>query len=146
MFNDDFLKLMNDLFSNPLFKRSFLEFFLKMQQEGIEAARKFWTPEKEMQPGAREIFEKMIDFYIILGFVPSFKYDQVATENERLKEENKFLKQTLKELQNLIFTTGGKSLQESWHTIIDRQFEMNREITRNFFELFRALKAESAKK
>lgn len=146
MINNDYVKFITDLFSSPLFKRNFLEFFLKMQQEGIEAARKFWKPEMGMPPGAREMFEKMIDFYIILGFVPSFKYDQVVSENEKLREENSFLKQTLKELQTLIFTTGGKSLQESWHEIVDRQFELNKEITKNFFELFRALKAESTKK
>jgi len=142
MFNGDYVKLMAEMFSNPLFKRGFLEFYLKMQQEGIEAARRFWSlsPERKIYPGTPDIFEKIIDFYIILGFVPSFKYEQALSENENLKEENKFLKETLKELQTVIFTAGGKSLQESWHAIIDKQFEMNKEIARNFFELFRALK------
>jgi len=136
---------MTDLFSNPLFKRGFLEFYLKMQQEGIDAAKRFWSlsPEKSIYPRAPEIFEKIIDFYIILGFVPSFKYEQALSENERLAEENRFLKETLKELQTVIFTAGGKSLQESWHAIIDKQFEMNKEIARNFFELFRTLKSEA---
>ena len=145
MFNGDLTKFMTDLFSNPLFKRGFLEFYLKMQQEGIDAAKRFWSlsPEKSIYPRAPEIFEKIIDFYIILGFVPSFKYEQALSENERLAEENRFLKETLKELQTVIFTAGGKSLQESWHAIIDKQFEMNKEIARNFFELFRTLKSEA---
>jgi hypothetical protein len=142
MFNNDFIRLMTDMFSNPLFKRGFLEFYLKVQQEGIEAARRFWSTGREMDPRVPEIFERMLDFYLILGFVPSYKYERALNENEKLREENRFLKETLRELQSVIFSAGGKSIQESWNTIIDKQFELNREITRNFFELFRTLKAE----
>jgi hypothetical protein len=142
MFNEDYLKLMADLFSNPLFKRGFLEYFVKMQQEGIEAARRFWSPVRDLPSASPEIFEKIIDFYLILGFVPSYKFEEVAAERDRLREENRFLKETLKELQSAIFTSGSKGFQESWHAIVDRQFELNREIAKNFFELFRTLKAE----
>jgi hypothetical protein len=42
MYNDECSMKMMELFTNPLFKKGFFDFFLKMQQEGIEAARKFW--------------------------------------------------------------------------------------------------------
>lgn len=144
--NEDYLRFMFDLFSSPLFKKGFLEYFLKMQREGIEAARRFWSPVKDLPPRAPEIFEKIIDFYLILGFVPSYKYEEAVAEAEKLSEENRFLKDTLKELQSVIFTSGGKFVQESWSTVIDRQFDLNKEITKNFFDLFRALKSGPSKK
>ncbi|HXX33368.1 MAG TPA: hypothetical protein VEM15_02740 [Thermodesulfobacteriota bacterium] len=145
MFNDECGMKMLDLFTNPLFKKGFFDFFLKMQQEGIEEARKFWSAyaDKNLFPGATEMYERMVDFYIILGFVPRAKYDEVLKENNNLKEENRFLRDTIRELQLSLFTEGGERVQQIWHGIIDKQLEMNKEIAKNFFELFRQLKVGS---
>jgi regulator of replication initiation timing len=139
------IKNMMDLFANPLFKKGFFDFFLKMQQEGIESAKKFWnaTYDKNLFPNASDMFEKMVDFYIILGFVPRVKYDEILKENEKLRDENKFLRDTIKELQLTIFKEGGEKMQEAWGTIIDKQLEMNKEIAKNFFELFKQLHGNS---
>ncbi len=144
-FNQDIIKNMMDLFANPLFKKGFFDFFLKMQQEGIESARKFWGGyyDKNLFPNAPDIFEKMVDFYIILGFVPRMKYDELLKENEKLKEENRFLRDTIRELQLNIFKEGGEKMEEAWGTIIDKQLEMHKEIAKNFFELFKQLKGNS---
>jgi len=144
-FNQDMIKNMMDLFANPLFKKGFFDFFLKMQQEGIESAKKFWnaTYDKNLFPNASDMFEKMVDFYIILGFVPRVKYDEILKENEKLRDENKFLRDTIKELQLTIFKEGGEKMQEAWGTIIDKQLEMNKEIAKNFFELFKQLYGNS---
>ncbi|MGD0887411.1 MAG: hypothetical protein ABSA46_21420 [Thermodesulfovibrionales bacterium] len=144
-FNQDMIKNMMDLFANPLFKKGFFDFFLKMQQEGIESAKKFWnaTYDKNLFPNASDMFEKMVDFYIILGFVPRVKYDEILKENEKLRDENKFLRDTIKELQLTIFKEGGEKMQEAWGTIIDKQLEMNKEIAKNFFELFKQLHGNS---
>jgi hypothetical protein len=134
------------LFTNPLFKMGFFDFFLKMQQEGIETARKFWATYSEKNnffPDAIEMYERMIDFYIILGFVPRVKYDELLSENKSLKEENKFLRDTIRELQCNLFTEGGEKVQQIWHSSIDKQFEGHKEIAKNFFELFRQLKVGS---
>lgn len=133
-------KDMMSLFTNPLFKKNFFDFFLKVQQEGVEAAKKFWnlSPEKDtFIPNVLEVYEKMIDFYITLGFVPRTKYDQVLRENENLREENKFLKDTIHEVQSSIFTEGGEQLQEIWREIVDKQLDMNKEIAKNFYQLFK---------
>ena len=146
MFNDDCTTRMMGLFANPLFKIGFFDFFLKMQQEGIEAARKFWgtySEKNNLFPDALEMYERMIDFYIILGFVPRVKYDEILGENKSLKQENKFLRDTLRELQFNLFTEGGEKVQQIWHSSIDKQLEMNKEIAKNFFELFRQLKVGS---
>lgn len=146
MFNDECSTKMIGLFTNPLFKIGFFDFFLKMQQEGIEAARKFWSvysKENNLFPDAAEMYERMVDFYIILGFVPKTKYDEALCENKRLKEENKFLRDIIKDLQLNLLTEGGETVKQIWHSSIDKQLEMNKEIAKNFFELFRQLKVGS---
>jgi hypothetical protein len=143
MFNDDCDTRMNDLFTNPLFKIGFFDFFLKMQQEGIDAARKYWMTYAEKNslfPNVLDTYERMADFYIILGFVPRARHDQVLRENKSLKDENKFLRDTIRELQFNLFSEGGEAAQDIWHKSIDKQLEVNKEIAKNFFELFRALK------
>jgi len=144
MFTEDMTKEMMDLFTNPLFKMGFFDFFLKMQQEGIEAARKFWDNSAQKQslvPNAIEMYERMIDFYIILGFVPRIKYDEMAKENKNLKEENKFLREALRELQLNLFKDGGEKAQQIWNDSIDKQLDLHKEIAKNFFEIFRQLNA-----
>lgn len=146
MNTDDCNTKMNDMFTNPLFKMGFFDFFLKMQQEGIDAARKYWIKYAQANsfvPGTMDMYERMADFYIILGLVPKIKYDQVLSENKSLTEENKFLKDTIRELQLNLFAEGGDAAQSIWHKSIDKQLELNKEISKNFFELFRMLKVSS---
>ncbi len=146
MFNDECTTKMMGLFTNPLFKIGFFDFFLKMQQEGIESARKFWgtySEKNNLFPDAIEMYERMVDFYIILGFVPRVKYDEVLSENKSLKEENKFLRDTIRELQFNLFDKGGEKVQQIWQSSIDKQLEAHKEIAKNFFELFRQLKVGS---
>jgi len=131
-----------DLFTNPLFKMGFFDFFLKMQQEGIDAARKFWdayASKNSLVPSAGDMYERMIDFYIILGFVPRVKFDEVMKENANLKEENKFLRDAMRELQLNLFMEGGERGQQIWQSSIDKQLELHKEIAKNCFELFRQL-------
>ena len=136
--NEETLSNLTNLLSNPLFKMNFFEFYTKMQKEGIDAAKTFWN----MNAGnskffnAPEVFEKMVDFYIILGFVPSYKYDKVLRENERLRDENKLLKNAMQDLQLNVFKEGGEKAQQAWTDVIDKQFEMNRDIAKNFFDVF----------
>ncbi len=142
MNNEEMMKAMMDLFTNPLFKKNFFGFFLDVQREGIESAKKLWnlSPEKTTYfPYALEIYEKMIDFYITLGFVPRTKYEKVLKENEDLRQENKFLKDTIYEVQSSIFKEGGEKLQETWHEVIDKQVAMNRELTKDLFQIFKEL-------
>jgi hypothetical protein len=65
-----------------------------VQQEGIKAAKQFWdiSPLRQsLFPNVSDIFEKMIDFYRNLGFVPFTSYEEVVKENKQLEEENQFL-------------------------------------------------------
>jgi hypothetical protein len=146
MLNDECKTQMEDLFTNPLFKTGFFDFFVKMQQEGIEAARKYWEAymaKNSLYPNSADVYERMADFYIIFGFVPKARHDEVLGENKSLKEENKFLRDTLRELQVSLFSEGGKKAQDLWQKSVDKQLEINKEVSKNFFDLFRMLKVGS---
>ena len=61
--NEEILKRMMEFYSDPDYQKGFMDFFVKMQQEGVEAARKFWVQSAakgKMNPQATEIFEQMI--------------------------------------------------------------------------------------
>jgi cell division protein FtsB len=153
MVTEEFLKSLFDLYSNPLFKKGFPDFFLKVQQEGIEAAKQFWdiSPLRQsLFPNTSEIFEKMIDFYLNLGFVPFTTYEelmkenkQLKRENEQLEEENQFLKDTIQDLNQKVFTEGGKAMQELWKTSIEKHSEMSREIAKGFQYIFKQASGKS---
>jgi hypothetical protein len=139
MFNEEIDKSILNLYNNFLFRKSFFDFFQKMQLEGIEAARKFWDshPYKNIFPSnASDIFEKMIDFYIDLSNVPKEQYDELLKEHEKLQFVNTFLRETFTQLVLKIYVESGERLREAWRNAIDRQIEMNKEIAKNFFELF----------
>ena len=143
MLDEYMTKKMMDFFTNTLFKIGFSEFFLKMQEEGIEAARKFWIPyaqKNNLFPNAGDMYERILDFYIVLGFVPTAKYDKVLMENKKLEEENKFLKDTIRVLQLNLFSEGGEKTQQIWESSIDKQLELNQGLAKNFFGIFRQLK------
>ena len=138
--NQEFMKNLLQLYNNPLFTQSFLEFSAKMQQAGIEAARQFWgtTRRPDTLPGfTPELFERMIDFYSSLGFVPKQQYDEVRKENDQLRKENEFLKNTLKELNLKVFTKGSLQVQEMWNETARKHMEMSTEIAKNFLDLFK---------
>lgn len=143
MLKEEAIDYMEELFTKPLFKSWFLEFFSKMQQEGIEAAKRFWNLYHDgdgLVPRAPELFEKLIDFYIILGFVPRQRHERALVENEKLKRENRVLTDILRELSCSVYENGGKHMQEVWEEIMDRQGQMNRDVADMFLAFLRQLK------
>jgi hypothetical protein len=142
MFTDDAINYVEDLFTKPLFKKWFLEFFSKMQKEGIQAAERFWNQYHRGDgqiPKAPKIFEKLIDFYLILGFVPRQRHEMDLRENDRLKEENKRFMDILRELRSSIYDVQ-KNVRESWEEIMDRQIEISSEAGGGIRDFFRQMK------
>ena len=142
MFTDDAVDYVEDLFTKPLFRKWFLEFFSKMQKEGIQAAKTFWNFSHQgdgLVPKAPEIFEKLIDFYLILGFVPRQRHEMDLREIDRLKEENKRFMDTLRELRSSIYNNQ-KNAKEAWEDIMDRQIEINSEADGGIRDFFRQMK------
>ena len=143
--NEDFFKNMLDMLSNPLFRTGFTEFASKAQLEGIESAKKFWGISEygKTFPFSGDMVERLTDWYSILGFVPSTKYNQIMDENTKLKAENQLLRNMIKDLQLNLFTEGGEKAQQVWHDIIDKQIKMNAEVANTFFEAIRQFKTNS---
>lgn len=142
MFADDAINYVEDLFTKPLFRKWFLEFFSKMQKEGIQGAKSFWNFYHQgdgLVPKAPEIFEKLIDFYLILGFVPRQRHEMDLRENDRLKEENKRFMDTLRELRSSIYNDQ-RNVKEAWEELMGRQMEISSEENGSMRDFFRQMK------
>ncbi len=138
MYND-FAKLILNLNSDPDFQKSFLQFFVKMQQGGAGEAKEFWEKKCQTQAfeNTSEMFEQITKLYSTLGFVPQKEYDKVLKENEKLKEENVFLKNTLKELNMKVFSQGSKEMQDALSQTFEKQVNAGKELAESFFDIFK---------
>ncbi len=138
--NEEIIRRIIDLWNDPNYQKGFFDFFLRMQQEGLEAARAFWNQSAEKQklhPQAADMFEQMASFYAGLGFVPKQKYDAAVAENEKLKKENEALKRTMKELNLKVFSEGSAKVQEAWTTVMEKQMALSKEMAKGFIDLFK---------
>ncbi len=138
--NEEIIRKILDLSRDPQYQKGFVDFFIKMQQEGLEAARKFWnqSAEKEkLHPQASEMFEQMASFYSGLGFVPKQKFDAAIKENEALKNENEALRRAMKELNLKVFSEGSAKVQEAWMTVMEKQMALSKEMTKGFLDLLK---------
>jgi regulator of replication initiation timing len=142
---DDLFKPMLELFANPLFRAGFAEFTLKAQQEGIEAAKKFWglSSYSKAFPFSEEMCERLADWYKAMGFVPLVKYQELQEENRHLQAENQALKNMIRDMQLSFFNEGGDKAREAWQDMVDKQIKMNTELANTFFEAFKPFKSGS---
>ena len=125
-----------DLLNNPLFQQGANEYFKLMQQQGTEAAKKFWGSSASTTafPDAQQMLDRMADFTSAMGFVPLGKYEELQKENDKLRSENKLLRDTIASLQQTFAAENGAKAQEAWQSVVDKQLEMSREVTKSFFE------------
>jgi regulator of replication initiation timing len=139
MMTEQQMRMMMEMFSNPMFKQGANEFLKIAQQQGIEAANKFWGISSESQafPGADKMMERMGDFYQNFGFIPKSKYDDLEKENINLKNENQMLRNTLGELQQRYMAENSAKAQQAWQEVVDKQLEMSREVTKSFFDVLK---------
>jgi len=139
MMTEPQMRMMMEMFSNPMFKQGVSEFLKIAQQQGIEAANRFWGISSESQafPGADKMMEHMGNFYQNLGFVPQAKYDELLKENANLKNENQMLRNTLGDLQQKYMAENGAKAQQAWQEIVDKQLDMSREVTKSFFDVLK---------
>ncbi len=142
MYTPEQVRLMLELFSNPMFRQGAGEFFNRMQQEGLEAAQKFWgtSAYASEMPDAQKMMERMAEFYSAMGFVPLVRYESLRKELEAVKTENQLLRDTIHELQQRFMTESGEKAQQAWQSVIDKQLELNREATRSFFDALKQFK------
>jgi hypothetical protein len=142
MYTPDQMRMMMELFANPMFRQGAGEFFSKMQQEGIEAAKKSWGASNyaSVLPDAQQMIERMAEFYGAMGYVPLAKYEMVVKENESLKSENKLLRDSIHELKQSFVAEGSAKAQQAWQGVIDKQLELNREATKSFIDILKQYK------
>ncbi|MBF0487518.1 MAG: hypothetical protein HQK98_05095 [Nitrospirae bacterium] len=141
--NENFLKDLAALYSNPLVKDMFTDYFTRMQQEGAQAAAKFFNmapAKKDVFGVGPDVFEKMAEFYSGFGFVSQKKHQEVLEENESLKKENAFLKEVVQKMNLKMFEEGSRGIQDAWQEGLAKQLEMSKEMAKTFFELFKDIK------
>jgi hypothetical protein len=147
MMTEQQMRMMIEMFSNPMFKNGANEFLKIAQQQGIEAANKFWgiTSENQAFPGVDKMMERMAEFYQTLGYVPQAKYDELLKQFATLKAENQMLSDTIRELQQRFTAENGVKAQQAWQEVVDKQLEMSREVTKSFFDVLKQSSPEKSK-
>jgi Tat protein secretion system quality control protein TatD with DNase activity len=147
MMTEQQMRMMIEMFSNPMFKHGANEFLKIAQQQGMEAANKFWGISSENQafPDVEKMMERMAEFYQTLGFVPQAKYDELMKQYAGLKAENQMLSDTIRELQQRFIAENGAKAQQAWQEIVDKQLEMSREVTKSFFDVLKQSSPEKSK-
>jgi regulator of replication initiation timing len=139
MMTDPQMRMMLEMFANPMFKQGANEFLKIAQQQGMEAANKFWGISSESQafPGVDKMMQRMAEFYQTLGFVPQAKYEDLMKENANLKNENNLLRDSIRDLQQRFMAENGAKAQQAWQEVVDKQLEMSREVTKSFFDVLK---------
>jgi Tat protein secretion system quality control protein TatD with DNase activity len=147
MMTEQQMRTMIEMFSNPMFKNGANEFLKIAQQQGMDAANKFWGISSENQafPSVDKMMERMAEFYQTLGFVPQAKYDELMKQFASLKAENQMLSDTIRELQQRFIAENGAKAQQAWQEVVDKQLEMSREVTKSFFDVLKQSSPEKSK-
>lgn len=147
MMTEQQMRTMIEMFSNPMFKQGANEFLKIAQQQGMDAANKFWGISSENQafPGVDKMMERMAEFYQTLGFVPQAKYDELMKQYASLKSENQMLSDTIRELQQRFIAENGAKAEQAWQEVVDKQLEMSREVTKSFFDVLKQSSPEKSK-
>jgi regulator of replication initiation timing len=147
MYTPDQLKMMMDLFNNPFLKKGADEFYAHLQREGLESARKFWMNSSyaNMFPD-QQFMERLFDFYKNMGFVPLNQYEALQKENTKLKDENQKLNDQLSEIKSKQFAEDVAKTQETFKDVLDKQMEINREVTQGFFKALDQYQTKKTKK
>lgn len=147
MMTEQQMRMMIEMFSNPMFKQGANEFLKIAQQQGMEAANKFWGISSENQafPGVDKMMERMAEFYQTIGFVPQAKYDELMKQYVSLQAENQILSDTIRELQQRFISENSAKAQQAWQEVVDKQLEMSREVTKSFFDVLKQSSPEKSK-
>jgi hypothetical protein len=146
MFNEELLKSVMSLFNDFFLERASSTSSKKCNGRALRPQGDSGThilTRMSFSPMPWICTKKMIAFYISLGLAAKAKYDQVFEEYEKLHYGNTFLRETITQLQSKMFAEGGEKVPEAWKSIIDKQLKMNKEIAKNFFELFKQLKSSA---
>ena len=133
------IRMMIETFSNPMFKNGANEFLKIAQQQGMEAANKFWGISSQSQgfPDVDKMMGSMAEFYQSLGFVSQTKYDELMQQFASLKADNQLLGDSIRELQQRFIAENSAKAHQAWQEVVDKQLEMSRNVTKSFFDVLK---------
>lgn len=139
MMTEQQIRMMIETFSNPMFKNGANEFLKIAQQQGMEAANKFWGISSQSQafPDVDKMMGSMAEFYQSLGFVSQTKYDELMQQFASLKADNQLLSDSIRELQQRFIAENSAKAHQAWQEVVDKQLEMSRNVTKSFFDVLK---------
>ena len=139
MMTEQQIRMMIETFSNPMFKNGANEFLKIAQQQGMEAANKFWGISSQSQafPDVDKMMGSMAEFYQSLGFVSQTKYDELMQQFASLKADNQLLSYSIRELQQRFIAENSAKAHQAWQEVVDKQLEMSRNVTKSFFDVLK---------
>lgn len=139
MMTEQQIRMMIETFSNPMFKNGANEFLKIAQQQGIDAANKFWGISSQSQafPDVEKMMGSMAEFYQSLGFVSQTKYDELMQQFTSLKADNQMLSDSIRELQQRFIAENSAKAHQAWQEVVDKQLEMSRNVTKSFFDVLK---------
>ena len=139
MMTEQQIRMMIETFSNPMFKNGANEFLKIAQQQGIDAANKFWGISSQSQafPDVEKMMGNMAEFYQSLGFVSQTKYDELMHQFTSLKADNQMLSDSIRELQQRFIAENSAKAHQAWQEVVDKQLEMSRNVTKSFFDVLK---------
>ena len=139
MMTEQQIRMMIETFSNPMFKNGANEFLKIAQQQGMEAANKFWGISSQSQafPDVDKMMGSMAEFYQSLGFVSQTKYDELMQQFASLKADNQLLGDSIRELQQRFIAENSAKAHQAWQEVVDKQLEMSRNVTKSFFDVLK---------
>jgi len=147
MMTEQQIRMMIETFSNPMFKLGANEFLKIAQQQGMEAANKFWGISSQSQafPDVDKMMGSMAEFYQALGFVSQTKYDELMQQFASLKADNQLLSDSIRELQQRFMAENSAKAHQAWQEVVDKQLEMSRDVTKSFFDVLKQSSPEKSK-
>ena len=139
MMTEQQIRMIIETFSNPMFKNGANEFLKIAQQQGIDAANKFWGMSSQSQafPDVEKMMGNMAEFYQSLGFVSQTKYDELMQQFTSLKADNQMLSDSIRELQQRFIAENSAKAHQAWQEVVDKQLEMSRNVTKSFFDVLK---------
>ena len=139
MMTEQQIRMMIETFSNPMFKHGANEFLKIAQEQGMDAANKFWGISSQSQafPDVEKMMGCMAEFYQSLGFVSQTKYDELMQQFTSLKADNQMLSDSIRELQQRFIAENSAKAHQAWQEVVDKQLEMSRNVTKSFFDVLK---------
>lgn len=130
-----FMKLLAS-YGKPEFAQAWQQFASYAQQQSWENTQKILSKNaaEQFSEFTEPYLSQMKSMFDAMGYVPKAEHDKALQQIAQLKSENDLLKTTLRDLQQTFFNEATTKSQQAWKEMLEKQLEVNREISRGFFD------------